>query len=63
MTRRKLLTPDQMRAIRSEHRPGVRGFGYLSLARKYGVGESCIRDCINFYTAYSLKLTTSINNS
>ena len=56
MTRRKLLTPEQIRAIRSEYRPGVRGKGYLSLSRKYKVGESCIRDCVNFYTAYGAKI-------
>ena len=56
MTRRKVLTADKIRSIRSEYRPGVRGFGYLSLARKYGVGESCIRDCVNYYTQYGAKI-------
>jgi hypothetical protein len=55
MTRRKSLTLDQIRAIRQEYKPGKRGFGYASLARKYGVGESTIRDHVNFYVGYSLK--------
>lgn len=48
MTRRRVLTNEQVREIRALHRPGVRGFGYLSLARRYKVGESTIRDVITY---------------
>jgi transposase-like protein len=54
MTRRKALTPAIIRAIRASYRPGKRGSGYLSLARKYGVGASTVRDCVKYYTAYGL---------
>jgi len=56
MTRRKILNDAQIIAIRQEYQPGLRGFGYLSLAKKYGVGESCIRDCVNYYTQYGAKI-------
>lgn len=50
MTRRRVLTADQVRAIRSEHVEWVRGRGYESLARKYGVGISTIRDVCTYRT-------------
>jgi Mor family transcriptional regulator len=50
MTRRRILTDDQVREIRSLHQPGKRGHGYGALARKYGVGESTIRDVITYRT-------------
>jgi hypothetical protein len=34
------LTADQVREIRSIHRPGVKGFGCAVLARRYGIHES-----------------------
>ena len=48
MTRRLVLTPDLARQIRAAYIPGRRGFGYGALARKYGVGESTIRDVIHY---------------
>ncbi len=50
MTRRRVLTPDQVRAIRSQHREWVRGCGYESLAKKFGVGISTIRDVCTYRT-------------
>lgn len=52
MTRRRVLTDAQVREIRTLYQPGVRGFGYLALARKYKVGESTIRDILTCRTAY-----------
>lgn len=52
MTRRRVLTDDEVREIRTSYRPGVRGFGYGALAKKYGVGESTIRDILTCRTAY-----------
>lgn len=49
MTRRRVLTGDQVRAIRLEYLAYARG-GYRALAEKYGVGESTIRDCVKFWT-------------
>lgn len=54
MTRRRVLTDEQVRAIRAEHRPGVRGAGYESLARRFGVGVSTIRDILTFRSDYAL---------
>jgi transposase len=50
MTRRKVLTDQQVREIRALHMPNVRGRGYRALAQRYGVGESTIRDAIKFWT-------------
>lgn len=44
------LTDDQVRAIRAEHVPRKHGKGYGALAKKYQVGESTIRDIVNYYT-------------
>lgn len=52
MTRRRVLTDAQVREIRTLHQPGVRGLGYRELARRYGVGESTIRDILTCRTAY-----------
>ncbi|MFZ6773054.1 hypothetical protein ACO0LB_10110 [Undibacterium sp. SXout7W] len=49
MTRRKVLTKDQVKQIRSEH-SNKRGYGYKSLSEKYGVGLSTIRDVVKYYT-------------
>lgn len=49
MTRRKSLTKEQVKQIRSEH-ASKRGFGYASQAKKHGVGESTIRDVVKYYT-------------
>lgn len=52
MTRRRVLTNDQVIEIRMTYQAGVRGFGYGALAKKYGVGESTIRDLLTCRTAY-----------
>lgn len=48
MTRRRVLTPEQIKAIRAEY-VAYTG-GYAILARKYGVGVSTIRDCVKRVT-------------
>lgn len=48
MTRRRVLNDEQVREIRAQHKPGKRGHGYESLAKKYGVGTSTIRDVITY---------------
>lgn len=49
MSRRRVLTDEQVRAIRAEYMAYQRG-GYRALAEKFGVGESTIRDCVKFWT-------------
>ncbi len=46
MTRRRVLNASQVREARLLYRPGVRGYGYESLARRFGVGVSTIRDLL-----------------
>lgn len=48
MTRRRVLTDEQVREIRALYKPRVRGLGYGALAKRYGVGESTIRDVITY---------------
>jgi hypothetical protein len=50
VTRRKVLTNEQVREIRALHLPHVPGRGYGALAKKYGVGESTIRDLVKLIT-------------
>lgn len=50
MTRRKVLTNEQVRAIRTQYKPNKRGCGYGAIAKKIGVGESTVRDCVKFWT-------------
>lgn len=50
MTRRRVLTDAQVRELRALHKPGVRGAGYASLARRFGVGASTVRDAITYRT-------------
>lgn len=50
MSRRRVLTDAQVLEIRALHQPGVRGFGYGALAKRYGVGESTIRDVVKFWS-------------
>jgi predicted DNA binding protein len=52
MTRRRALTDDQVRAIREAHKPGVRGGGYESLARQFGLAVSTVRDALTGRTRY-----------
>lgn len=56
MTRRHALTNEQVRDLRAQYRPGVRGAGYESLARRLGVGVSTIRDALTGRTAYAAAL-------
>jgi transposase len=48
MTRKRSLTQEQARAIRAEYKPGK--VGYETLAKKYGVGASTIRDLVKNWT-------------
>lgn len=48
MTRRKSLTKEQVREIRKLHLGYV--VGYQTLAKRFGVGASTIRDVVKFYT-------------
>jgi hypothetical protein len=48
MTRKRVLTIAQVREIRAKYMAHVVGYG--KLAKEYGVGESTIRDCVNFVT-------------
>lgn len=50
MTRRKVLTKEQVRTIRAQYKPNTRGCGYGAIAKQFGVGESTIRDCVKFWT-------------
>jgi len=52
MTRRRVLSDAQVRAIRAAHRAGVRGAGYQSLARRFGLAESTVRDALTGRSAY-----------
>jgi ribosomal protein S25 len=49
VTRARVLTREQIKAIRAEYEFNV--VSYATLARKYGVGESTIRDCVKLVTA------------
>lgn len=59
MTRRHALTDAQVREVLAAYRPGVRGAGYESLARRFGVGASTIRDILTCRSAYATTSTTS----
>ena len=50
MTRKRILTPAQVHALRAAHKPGVRGAGYESLARQFGVAVSTVRDVVTYRT-------------
>lgn len=50
MTRKRILTPEQVHALRAAHKPGVRGAGYESLARQFGVAVSTVRDVVTYRT-------------
>ncbi|MBV6321927.1 hypothetical protein [Duganella violaceipulchra] len=53
MTRRHALTDTQVREVFAAHQSGVRGAGYQSLARRFGVGVSTIRDILTCRSAYA----------
>ena len=50
MTRKKVLSPAQVKEARQLHMPHVRGHGYKAIADKFGVGASTVRDAIKFHT-------------
>jgi hypothetical protein len=50
MSRRKVLTDAQVREIRAQHKPGVRGKGYGALAKLHNCGESTVRDVVKYWT-------------
>lgn len=47
---RAKLSDAQVAEIRAAHRPGRHGHGYRVLARRFGVGESTIRDICTYRT-------------
>lgn len=53
MTRRRVLTDEQVRQIRALHVPHVRG--YERLAKQFGVGISTIRDVCTYRTRATVK--------
>lgn len=57
MTRRRKLTPEQVLEIRSQYLAYVRGYG--TLAKIYQVGESTIRDIVQFATYINVRPTNS----
>lgn len=44
------LTDVEVRDIRNRHMAYIKGRGYYSLAKEYGVGVSTIRDIITYRT-------------
>lgn len=46
------LTDAQVREMRKDYRPYVRGYGWL--ARKYRCGESTARDIVRYYTRWDI---------
>jgi len=54
MTRRRSLTPEQIRQAKALHRPGI--FGYERIGKKMGIPASTIRDCIINRSAYALRV-------
>ena len=54
MTRRQALTAAQVTEIRAMYQRGK--VGYETIARKFGVGASTVRDIIQRYTQYSARI-------
>lgn len=50
MTRKRILTTKQVHALRAAHKLGVRGAGYESLARQFGLAVSTVRDVVTYRT-------------
>ena len=48
MSRRRVLTDDQIREIRAAYLAYIVGYG--ELAKRYGVGASTIRDVVKYYS-------------
>jgi|GEM_PF-1817000 len=59
MTRRRKLTDDQVRQIRSTHATYKHGRGYGALAQEYGVAPSTIRDVVQYATYINVKSSTT----
>ena len=57
MTRRRKLTPEQVLEIRAKYLAYVCGYG--TLAKIYQVGESTIRDIVQFATYINVRPTKS----
>ena len=53
MTRRKVLSDDQVRQIRAMYVPYVRG--YETLARMFGAGVSTVRDVCTYRTRVDVR--------
>jgi Mor family transcriptional regulator len=53
MTRRRVLTDAQVREVLALYQFRKPGCGYGALAKRYGVGESTIRDIITCRTQYA----------
>jgi hypothetical protein len=53
MSRRKVLSDEQVKQIRALHVPYVRG--YETLAKQFGVGVSTIRDICTWRTRWGVK--------
>jgi predicted DNA binding protein len=54
VTRKRVLTDEQVRQLRAQHKPGVRGAGYRELARRLGLAESTVRDALTGRTQYAV---------
>lgn len=54
MTRKRVLTREQVRSLRADYKAGVRGRGYLEVAKRHKIPESTVRDCVNYYTYTSV---------
>ena len=48
MTRKRVLTNDQVKEIRAKYLAYIVGYG--ALAKEYGVGESTIRDVVKYWS-------------
>ena len=55
MTRKKVVTDDQVRAIRNEHMAYIIGRGYKALAKKYNCAESTIRDIVKCHSRVNVR--------
>lgn len=61
MTRRRKLTPEQVLEIRAQYLAYVRGYG--TLAKIYQVGESTIRDIVQFATYVNVRPSATKNKA
>ncbi len=61
MTRRRKLTPAQVLEIRAQYLAYVRGYGML--AKIYQVGESTIRDVVQYVTYINVRPSNTKNKA